>query len=387
LVNLAEQQYALDQHAIVAITDVKGTIVYANEKFSQISGYTEKELLGKNHRILNSGYHDKAFFEDMYRTITRGTVWHGEICNKANAGHLYWVDATIVPIMDDNNKPKSYIAIRTDITEKKRNEVRLHEALDALREKQERLKQEEKIAQHVFANITASNNDDIAELATWFQPMGLFSGDMILSSLLPDGGLRMILCDFTGHGLPAALCAVPVSSIYTAITAKNLPLSILMDELNNKLNTLLPTGFFCCIAGIDINSGRNHAHIWNAGLPDVLLVNREGEVSQRFKSNHLPLGIMPYQKKEIRAYDVRFTAGDCFYVYSDGLTEAKNSEGEMFGQYRFEHLLKTLDGANGRLEMIKNNVIKFVGDTVATDDVCLLEIKTLVMDDDNLLES
>jgi PAS domain S-box-containing protein len=244
LVNLAEQQYAIDQHAIVAVTDVKGTIIFTNEKISQISGYTEKELLGKNHRILNSGYHDKAFFEDMYRTITRGNVWHGEICNKAKAGHLYWVDATIVPIMGDNNKPRSYIAIRTDITEKKRNEVQLREALDALREKQELLKQEEKIAQHVFANITASNNDDIDELTTWYEPMGSFSGDLVLSSLLPDGGLRIILCDFTGHGLPAALGAVPVSSIYTAITSKNLPLSVLMEELNNKLNTFITHGNF-----------------------------------------------------------------------------------------------------------------------------------------------
>jgi serine phosphatase RsbU (regulator of sigma subunit) len=96
---------------------------------------------------------------------------------------------------------------------------------------------------------------------------------------------------------------------------------------------------------------------------------------------------MSYQEEEMHTYDIRLIAGDCFYVYSDGLTEAKNSEGEMFGQYRFEHLLKTLDGSNGRLEMIKNNVVKFVGDTAATDDVCLLEIKTLVMDDDNLLES
>jgi serine phosphatase RsbU (regulator of sigma subunit) len=84
---------------------------------------------------------------------------------------------------------------------------------------------------------------------------------------------------------------------------------------------------------------------------------------------------------------IQLVAGDCFYIYSDGLTEAENSEGEMFGQYHFEHLLNTLDDSNGRLEMIKNNVIKFVGDAAATDDVSLLEIKTLVIDDDNLLKS
>jgi PAS domain S-box-containing protein len=384
---LAEQQHALDQHAIVAITDGSGTIVSVNEKFIQISGYTELELLGENHRLLNSGFHDETFFVEMYRTITRGDVWHGEICNKAKAGHLYWVDTTIVPFMDENNKPKSYIAIRTDITEKKRNLLQLKDALTALRVKQEQLEQEEKIAQHVFSNITASNNDDIDEVSTWCEPMGSFSGDMILSSLLPDGGLRIILCDFTGHGLPAALGAVPVSSIYTAITAKNLPLTVLMDELNNKLNTLLPTDIFCCIAGVDLNSARTHAHVWNAGLPDILLINHDGGIRQRFSSNHLPLGVMPYDQDEMYTYDIELVAGDYLYVYSDGLTEAENTDGEMLGQYRLEQLLKTVSDSKGRLEMIKDNVIKFVGEAVATDDVSLLEIKTLVIDDDNLLKS
>ena len=386
MVKLAELQYALEHYGTVAATDEKGTIIFVNEKFSQISGYSERELLGNNHRMLNSGYHDKTFFEEMYRTITLGNVWHGEICNKAKAGHLYWVDTTIVPFMDDNNKPRNYITIRTDITEKKRNEVQLNNALAALREKQDLFEQEEKIAQHVFANITASNNDNIDELTIWCEPMGTFSGDLVLSSLLPDGGLRIILCDFSGHGLPAALGAVPVSSIYSAITAKNLPLPVLMDELNNKLNTLLPTENFCCIAGIDLNSERSHAHIWNAGLPDILLINREGEVSQRFSSDHLPLGVMSYQEDEMHTYDIRLVAGDCFYVYSDGLTEAENSEGEMFGQDRFEQLLNTGGDTDGRLEMVKNSVTTFVGDAAATDDVSLLEIKILVIDDVNLIK-
>jgi len=130
LAALDEQRFAIDQHSIVAVTDVRGNITYVNEKFTQISGYAKSELLGKNHRILNSGYHDKAFFADMYKTISSGKVWHNEVCNRAKDGSLYWVDTTIAPFMGEDNKPKSYIAIRTDITRQKSIESQLTEALE-----------------------------------------------------------------------------------------------------------------------------------------------------------------------------------------------------------------------------------------------------------------
>jgi|GEM_PF-2269960 len=377
LAKLAEQQYALDQHSIVAVTDVSGTIIFANELFAKISGYTQDELLGQNHRILNSGVHDRTFFTEMYKTIAIGEVWHGEICNRAKDNSLYWVNTSIIPFMGEDGKPKSYIAIRNDITEKKLADDRLREALDALKEKQALLEQEEVIAQHVFSNITASNNDVIPELRSWSQPMGTFSGDMVLSSQLADGGLRIVLCDFTGHGLPAALGAVPVSSIYTAITAKGLPLEVLMEELNNKLNTLLPTGIFCCIAGIDINANRDQVQVWNAGLPEVLLVDKAGQIKQRVTSSHLPLGVMKYQQEEMETITLELDEEDSIYIYSDGLTEAETPSGDMLGQEAFEKILTIDAGMDGRLDTIKVAVEQFANGAAQTDDISLIEIKTL----------
>ncbi|MEG3758423.1 PAS domain-containing protein [Pseudoalteromonas carrageenovora] len=127
LKQLAEQKSALDEHAIVAITDLHGTITFVNKKFCEISGYDEHELIGKNHRLLNSGKHDKAFFKEMYQTLKRGDVWNGHICNKAKHGGIYWVDTTIAPFLDEHGKPQSYIAIRTDLTALKLQELELEQ--------------------------------------------------------------------------------------------------------------------------------------------------------------------------------------------------------------------------------------------------------------------
>lgn len=137
--SLDDYKNSLDSHAIVAETDSKGRIIYANSHFCKLSGYGYEELVGQDHRILNSGFHEKVFFRTLWKTIASGETWHGEVCNRKKSGELYWVKTTIVPFHDAKGRIKKFVSIRTDITDLKNAEEKLRKLNEDLQMTSEKL--------------------------------------------------------------------------------------------------------------------------------------------------------------------------------------------------------------------------------------------------------
>ncbi|MGB7087431.1 MAG: PAS domain-containing protein [Phormidesmis sp.] len=161
LKELADVRFALDCSSIVAITDQRGQITHVNDRFCEISQYSREELLGNTHRLINSGYHPSDFFQQMWQTISSGQVWQGEIKNLTKNGSYYWVDTIIVPILDESGMPFQYVAIRSDITDRKQAEVALLQANEKLEAKViERTKELEKRAYEL-----ERSNEDLGKFA------------------------------------------------------------------------------------------------------------------------------------------------------------------------------------------------------------------------------
>lgn len=187
---------AIDENIISSITDKDGLIIYINDKFSEISKYSAGELIGKNHRIINSGFHTKDFFLAMWRTIGKGDVWHGEIKNRAKDGTFYWVDTVIVPIKDDNGVNTHYFSLRTLITERKELERIKEEHLRALEtllvmtshnirkplsaclKQMDRLESNQPMERGELKEIANNLKSSVSELDTFTKELGVFIRDM-----------------------------------------------------------------------------------------------------------------------------------------------------------------------------------------------------------------
>ena len=255
------------------------------------------------------------------------------------------------------------------------NELQHHNAL--LAHQRDQIEQEERLAHHVFHQLTLGGDHRLPGVHTWNQAMGSLSGDLTQTARGPEGQTYIFLGDFTGHGLPAALGALPASSVFLAMVAKGLPVDMIATELNRKLFHLLPVGYFCCAVLIELSADRSRASIWNGGLPPLLLRRSGAAGYEKIPSQSVPLGVLDADEFATEAHSRDLRPGDVLYAYTDGLTEAENVDGEMWGFDRLEQLLLRDDIGSPKLPTLIDAVLEHVNLAPASDDISVVELEAV----------
>lgn len=237
------------------------------------------------------------------------------------------------------------------------------------------MKKDEEMAESVFSGAVIAGNVAMEHLHTLLQPAALFSGDVLLSAYSPSGDLNIMLGDFTGHGLAAALGALPVSETFRAMTHKGFSPQQILSGINRKLHSLMPTGMFFAVQFVSVSHTLDHLVVYNCGMPDVLLINgTNGEIKHRFVSNNLPLSILADASYEETIQPYAVDRGDRVLLVSDGVLEARSPGKEYFGQARLDAAIQASVDSSTLIERISNSLKSFCQDAPQDDDISLAEI-------------
>jgi len=249
--------------------------------------------------------------------------------------------------------------------EQQRDEIRMHH---------KRLQQEQNIAERIFSKVVHRGCLDSPGIRYLVSPAALFNGDLLLAARRPSGGLLVMLGDFAGHGLPAAVGALQTAETFYVMTAKGYSIGDIVGEINQKLKAALPPELFFAACLLDLDASGTSLAVWNGGIPDVLIRDAQGKGLRRLPSRHLPLGVLNNAGLDRGVEFVSLNAADRIYVHTDGLTEALNAAGDMFGDAHLAHCLE--EDVEDPYVLLCGTLDRFRGAAVQRDDITLIEFTT-----------
>ena len=250
---------------------------------------------------------------------------------------------------------------------------------DTIASHNQHMLQEQRVAKAVFDNVAHAGCLSAPNIRYMLSPLSVFNGDVLLAARKPGGGLHVLLGDFTGHGLPAAIGAMPLAEIFYGMTAKGFALRDILREINLKLKNILPLGFFCCAAVADLNFERQTVSVWMGGVPDCYLLRGNGELDI-LSARHLPLGIISNDQFNDTLTELPMSEGDRLFMWSDGIIEATNADGEMFGEPRLQAVFRQQTQPESVFPAIKQALSQFLGSHAHSDDTTLLEVQMSDLD-------
>ena len=296
---------------------------------------------------------------------------------KAACGNDFVPLIFLTALQDENDLAECIAAGGDDFVVKPYNRVLLKSKLIAMQrirtlhhelaQYQQRTAEEIALSKHVFDAAT-NRNPKLAAVRHWHSAVGHFSGDVILYSHTPSGRLILMLGDFTGHGLGAALAAVPVSDLFYSLVESDVALPDLVRAINRKLKSIMPTGRFCAALLIAVSADGRQAEVWNGGIPGAYLLDEHGCIQRRIASSKLPLGIVGDQGFDAESEMVAINSGMHFLFFSDGVNEARNPQGEMLTLAGVEKLFS----GNDALVALQAGFARHLAGHEADDDISIV---------------
>lgn len=274
-------------------------------------------------------------------------------------------------------KPYNHIVLQAKIDSYHRmsemHRTLLHQRDEIARTNKQML-QEQRVAKAVYDNVAHAGCLNADNIRYELSPLAVFNGDVLLAARKPGGGMHVLLGDFTGHGLPAAIGAMPMADIFYGMTAKGFGLREVLREINQKLKSILPVGFFCCSAAVDLAPDRHSVSVWMGGVPDCYLLRADGKTIETLSSRHLPLGVLSGDKFNDQMTDFPMSLNDRLFLWSDGIIEARNCEGKMFGEQRLKDVVQNSELPSQVFDDIQKSVDEFIGESAQDDDITLIEV-------------
>lgn len=268
---------------------------------------------------------------------------------------------------DFMSKPYSQVILKAKIKAFSRMRY-MHAQLEA---HNKQMVLEQQVAKAVFDNVAHSGCLDLPNIQYSLSPMAVFNGDTVLAERKPDGSLVLFLGDFTGHGLPAAIGAMPLAEIFYGMVAKGFSIEEVLREVNSRLYSILPTEVFCCAAMVELNLYGKSMRAWVGGVPDLYLHRQHSNQLLKIRSGSLPLGVLEPHAFHPKVSEWPMANGDRIFLWSDGIVEAENNEGVFFGEERLEALFNDT-GSDTLFDTILAEVDRFSSGAGHSDDITLL---------------
>ena len=275
-------------------------------------------------------------------------------------------------------KPYNHIILKAKMdafVRMRKMHATLQKQRDTIVENNQHMLHEQHVAKAVFDNVAHSGCLDATNIKYMLSPLAVFNGDVLLAARKPSGGMHVFLGDFTGHGLPAAIGAMPMAEIFYGMTAKGFGLRDILREINLKLKSILPIGFFCCAAVVDLSFTKRNISIWMGGVPDCYLLSNKGQTLKSLRSHHLPLGVLSSEQFDDEMTEHSMDFDDRLFMWSDGIVEARDAQGDMFGEERLQNIFKQGLAPDSLFDAVQASVSDFVGESERDDDTTLIELK------------